>query len=212
MFIPDENQLLKIRQFLPNGAEVSSSDFICYTFIVTDNLVSRGLSKWGINELDVIAELSLGNPFTLNHEWDEVENSQGFIFDARIVEEDTAPNDVLNAAGNGDNNRQIIAKEGYCYIECDVCFPFSSPVVSGIEYGVLKYVSLGGFIYEDHFCPLCNCSFRDKQCSHDDPSEINAYMASMSKDVAPYYIRYGVYDLSELSLVLIPNIPGAKVK
>jgi hypothetical protein len=211
MLIPDKNQLSKIKKYLPSGTVIDAEELVYCTFIATDNLVSRRLSKWGIDELEPLANLLLGLPFTLNHEWGEVEESQGFIFDARIIEEDAPPTDILNAAGNGDNNRQIVKNEGYCYIECDVCFPAYSPIISGIKYGIFKYVSLGGFVYEDHVCPICECSFDDKRCSHYLPGDWTMN-TSDRMNTAPYYIRSSVYDLGELSLVLIPNIPGAKVK
>ena len=94
-------------------------------------------------------------------------------------------------------------------VEADVAFPVTSPVLSGLKFGLIGNVSLGGFVYSDVFCPSCRTSFDDKHCPHYVPDR--GWTAESDENFAPYFIRQGVYDLGELSIVLIPNIPAAGV-
>nr|WFD61482.1 MAG: hypothetical protein [uncultured cyanophage] len=66
----------------------------------------------------------------------------------------------------------------------------------------------GYFTIEDLWCPLCDCSFYDAACPHLIPSLVEPD----TEITAPFYIRKGSKDLGEVSLVLIPNLPGAKVE
>ena len=216
-------------------------EIVILTFIGADNLLNRGLGKWDVNDLPKLAALLPGLPLTLDHDWDQVSKVQGVIFEARVVHERvpvinpdhwtkpdltysqdgrnyavfTTKKDKLAPiarAGNFEWNRRIVAEEGYQTCEFDVAFPANSPALQGLRFGQLSSISLGGFNYKDHICPLCKTSFSDERCPHFIPEAWAGRTHETDEQVAPYFIRSGVFDLTEASIVLNPNLPGAGVK
>lgn len=203
-------QLVLINRYTPASMPpVEAEEVVSVTFIATDNLLTRSLGKWSEEDLDAIARLLPGLPFTLDHDWSDVAKSQGIVYDARVIRSTTAPAGAMDRAGNSSQNQEIVKREGYITVEADVAFPVTSPVLSGLKFGLIGNVSLGGFVYSDVLCPICKTSFDDKHCPHYVPDR--GWGAESDENVAPYFIRQGVYDLGELSIVLIPNIPAAGV-
>ncbi len=205
---PDEKQYEKILQYLPLEMKPpESTDFAILTFVATDNLISRGLSKWDKDELPKIAKFIQGCPFTLDHEWGEVEEAQGLCFDAKVkkIEPDMS---LIDQCNNKEWNQKIVKDEGYLNVEVNVAFPILSPILNSLRYGCSGSVSLGGFVYQEIWCPLCNTPFDDENCPHFIPNP----WEKKYKETAPYYVRKNLIDLAELSLVLIPNFKNAKLK
>ena len=203
---PTTEQLDIINQLKPISVDqLKIEDIEVIRVIATNNLVARSMAKWSLDDLGTIASLLPGLPFTLDHEWDEVEEVQGFIFDAKVVNREPTVKEI-NGAGLSEENLFAIKKDGGFYlVECEVAIPSFSPLITGLKFGARK-VSLGGFEFSDMVCPLCDNSFFSHKCSHRIP---NGY--EQTEDTAPYYVRSGVYDLGELSLVLISNMPYAEV-
>jgi hypothetical protein len=209
---PTPEQLEKINSYTPDNMEpLEAIEVGVVQIIATDNLLNRSWGKWGVEELPKLAALLPGLPYILNHDWNKVEGSQGLIFDARVEKYENAPDYILKAANNGAMNREIFAKEKYQALITDVAFPIKSPALEMTRFGMLQRVSLGGFMYTKQVCPLCNISFSDEECPHFPPEPMWGLTPQYDPRVAPYYIRAGVYDLGELSAVIIPNIPGAAV-
>jgi hypothetical protein len=206
---PTDEQYDKILAHLPlQLTPPAKEDFAVLTFVATDNLINRSYSKWHLEELPKIAKMILGCPFTLDHDWGQIDKSQGICFDAKILKENSPDMTILDQCNNKSLNQQIVKTEGYVSVEVDVAFPSMSPVLNLLRYGASGCVSLGGFVFQDIWCPLCNTSFDDPDCPHFIPSP----WEKKYKDTAPYYIRKSIIDLAELSLVLIPNYPNAKIK
>lgn len=208
---PTPAELEIINSLLPGGGEpLTDRDIIVETIVATDNLISRSKSKWHKDALPELAELIVGLPFTLDHDWDEVEKVIGRVFAARVKKYDTAPNRILKACGQQINNLQAIKDDGgYLTCECDVFIQIDSPAVQAIKLGKIDRVSIGGFDYQDLWCPLCDLSFFDKHCPHGVP---DSWSWDDDEDLAPYYQRKDATDLGEISAVLIPNVPGAGIK
>jgi hypothetical protein len=208
---PTPAELEIINLLLPGGGEpLTDRDIVVETIVATDNLVSRSKSKWHKEAFPQLAELIVGLPFTLDHDWDEVEKVIGRVFAARVKKYPTAPDRILNACGEKLSNLQAIkADGGYLTCECDVFIQIDSPAVQAIKLGKLDRVSIGGFDYNDLWCPLCDCSFFNKACAHGAP---DPWSDRDDENIAPYYERKDAYDLGEISAVLIPNVPGAGIK
>jgi hypothetical protein len=129
------------------------------------------------------------------------------IFDARVSR--STDLSLLDLAGNSAINQEIFKKEGILQVEFDAAFPINSQALEGLRFGLLNKVSLGGFRFRSIDCPLCNMSFIRPECQHTIPW---VSMDGNSESItAPYYIRSGVYDLTECSLILCPNLPGAGI-
>lgn len=206
-----EKQVLKLNRFIPKGFPSPIPETLTVIdFVVADNLVNRGRGKWREKDLVVLAKMldTMGIPHTLDHDWEDINKTQGLVIEGRIVKGKTAPDDLVSAAGNKKLNSEIVEKEGFVQVFATVALPIDSPIVQRLSMGIGRAVSLGGFAFEDYVCPICDTSFTYKNCQHYIPGGWDAWGEDPNL-VAPYYIRDGLYDLGELSSVLIANLPGA---
>lgn len=202
-------QLAKINSFGSAGLPpYEANDLTAISFIATNNLIGRNQGKWSINTLKQIANLLPGISQTCNHDWYEIEDIQGVIFEATVFKSETAPSRLIDIGGNGAINRQIIDQEGFAACLYKAALPSSNMVLSGLRLGSISKVSIGGFCGASYICPLCNVAFEDPDCPHYMPWDAQD---AADKRYAPYFLRDGAWDLGEVSLVLIPNIPGAGI-
>lgn len=211
---PTPEQLARVNKYRPKGTPpIKETEVISIPFIASDNLVSRSLGAWDIDSLHSMAKLFPGRALTLDHRWEQVEKTVGFIYDAAIIQSLDAPAELLTAAGNFDLNRQIVGKNGFTQLILYTAVEISSPVVSGLRFRRLGDVSTGGFTNGDLICPLCETSFDHKHCPHYIPDFWSTRMAEWGEIdgdlIAPFFIRTGFIDAVELSLVLCGNLPGA---
>ena len=201
---PTPEEMEKIKKF----SNAEPHQVVVIEIIGADNLMNRSRGKWSVDSLRSLAMLAPGITLTLDHDWENINKVQGRVFDAYCEEEDEIPYDELAKAGNFELNRWIVQEEGYKKLELKAIIPVDAPILESLWLGTICYVSLGNFTIEDIWCPLCDCSFYDAKCPHLIPSLIEPD----TDMTAPFYIRKGSRDLGEVSLVLIPNLPGAKVE
>jgi hypothetical protein len=195
--------MLKIKKF----SNAEPHQVVVVEITAADNLMNRGRGKWSKDSLLKLAMLAPGITVTLDHDWENINKVQGRVFDAKYEEEEP-PYNELAKAGNFELNSWIVGDEGYAKLELKAIIPVDSPILESLWLGTISYVSLGNFTIEDLWCPLCDCSFYDAACPHLIPSLVEPD----TEITAPFYIRKGSKDLGEVSLVLIPNLPGAKVE
>lgn len=206
-----DSQISKLNRFVPVGfPKPNPEDLTVVSFIVADNLVNRGRGKWQEKDLKKLARMldTMGVPHTSDHDWEDIEKTQGLVIAGNIVKNLTAPDDLISAAGNKDLNSEIVKKEGFVQVLATVVFSINSAIVQRLSMGIGRAVSLGGFAFKDYVCPICETSFTYKNCQHYIPGSWDAWGEDPNL-VAPYYVRDGLYDLGELSSVLIANLPGA---
>jgi hypothetical protein len=200
---PTAAQLQKIQSYgsaaLPSVAEIE-----VIPVIATDNFCARSLTKWSLPALNTIASKLPGLPCQLDHNWSEVGTIVGLVFEATVLSLDRVPQELLSA---NRHNAQIFSSEGYHPVIAHVAFPKTSSLLSGIQLGALNSVSIGGFTVTDYHCPWCNVSYSDPDCPHVPP----AWWRQTTSNTAPYSIRVDTDDLGELSIVTIPDVPGAKI-
>ncbi len=208
---PNSTQLKTLNLLQPRDTEPLTADEIALVeFVAADNLVNRSSSKWHISALPELADLLPGLNLMLDHDWDEVQKNQGIVIDAWIDKADSAPIELIEAAGNGVANRQIVAAEGYQAIHIDVAMRINSPLMDALRYCEVQFLSQGGFDYKDIWCPICDHSYFDKHCPHMLP-DCWGYYDDDEEETMPYFERKSIVDLGEISLVTIPNLPGARV-
>ena len=208
---PNSTQLKTLNLLQPRDTEPLMADEIALVeFVAADNLVNRSSSKWHISALPELADLLPGLNLMLDHDWDEVQKNQGIVIDAWINKADSAPIELIEAAGNGTANRQIVAAEGYQAIHIDVAMRINSPLMDALRYCEVQFLSQGGFDYKDIWCPICDDSYFSKHCAHMLP-DCWGYHDHEDDESMPYFERKLIVDLGEISVVTIPNLPGARV-
>lgn len=206
-----KQQIDKLVQFVPTGFSYpNSSNLTTVKFVVADNLVNRSKGKWIEKDLITMAQMldTLGLPHTSDHDWENLAKTQGIIIEGEVVKQSLAPTDLISAAGNRKINTDVVKNEEFIQVVATVVFPVDSLIVQKLSMGIGRAVSLGGFAFADYLCPICNVSFSHKNCPHYIPGSWEAWSEDSSL-VAPYYVRDGLYDIGELSSVLIGNLPGA---
>jgi len=207
-----EQQLSKLNKFRPsNFPLIDNKEMVAVSFVVADNLINRSKGKWVEKDLIKMTKMldTMGLPHILDHDWEEVEDVQGIIIEASLVKPEP-PTELVNALQNSELNRQIIKKEGFIQVIATVAFPVDSETIDRLRIGLGRAVSLGGFSFKDYVCPICNTSFSFKNCPHYIPDSWTEWDTDPAL-IAPYYIRDGLYDLGELSTVVIANLPGASL-
>ena len=224
-FHPTKRQMELISSLsVPHLGEVSADELAVVSFIAADNLMNRSASKWDLTALKKIPNmLKKGLPLMLNHDWDNISSIAGIIFDGKTVRSANTDgrelNRIISLSGAEQFNREIILNEGYWTAQVSAAIPLNTfdyvqktyvenPILRGIRLGYYRFVSCGFHMYELH-CPLCNTSFMDRKCPHVPPSTIGE--TDPDGIIAPYAIRKKLTDMGELSLVTIPNLPGAEV-
>lgn len=208
-----KQQLTKLNKFRPSGfPSIPVEQMISVSFVAADNLVNRSKGKWREKDLKLIAKMldSQGLPHIIDHNWDNVAEAQGIIIEAKTVKTADAPIELVNVLQNEGLNYKIVKEEGYIQVIATVAFPVESNTVKRLSMGIGRAVSLGGFSFKDYVCPACNTSFSSKNCPHYIPDSWTEWDVDPAL-VAPYYIRDGLYDLGELSTVVIANLPGASL-
>jgi hypothetical protein len=211
MGTPTDKQLTLINQFIPVGASsMTAAEVITIPFVAADNLVNRSLDCWDVPSLKKMTQLLPGLPMTLDHDWDDTSKEWGRIYNAEFIRSQTAPEGAIDRAGNANRNRQIIAKHGFNQVVFEVFAPVDSPVVKALKRGHSGGVSTGGFQFTDYFCPSCDKSFYDENCPHVPPDRWMG-ITEDDPDVAPYAIRVGLFDIGEVSIVTMPNLPNAGI-
>lgn len=211
MGTPTDKQLERINQFIPSGMPaMTASDVVTVPFVAADNLVNRSLDCWDVASLKKMAQLLPGLPMTLDHDWEDTSKEWGRIYKAELVSSKTAPEEAIDRAGNASRNRQVIEKNGFSQVIFEVFAPIDSPVVKALKRGHSGGVSTGGFQFKDYFCPICDTSFYDPKCPHVPPDRWMGFTDD-DPDVAPYAIRVGLFDIGEVSIVTMPNLPNAGI-
>jgi hypothetical protein len=209
---PSNKAMNAINQLLPNGADkLTAEQVISVPFIAADNLINRSYDKWDIPSLATMAAMLPGLPAMLDHDWDDISKIWGTIYNAELVQSNSAPNAALDRAGNLENNRKIVATEGFSQVVFEVFATVDSPVVRALQGGHPGSISTGGFRFRDYVCPLCNTSFSDEEnCLHVPPDNWWR-LPGTHATIAPYAIRVGMFDIGEASIVSIPNLPNAGI-
>jgi hypothetical protein len=143
-------------------------------------------------------------PFTVNHDWNEVEEALGVVIDAQRLSLETAPDKFVNNYAK-KSNRSILKADGWMPVAGKVVFRNDNEILDQLSMGMGNKVSIGGFNVTDYWCPICRVSFEDRSvCSHVPPS---MWYEDTDKTM-PYIVRKDVDDMGEVSLCLIPNAPS----
>jgi len=213
MGTPNADQLAKVQAHAPKGINYTADRFVSVPIMASHNLMSYSNGVWDTDSLEAMARQFPGKPAQLNHNWDDVQDSIGLIYDAFLLRSMDAPTHILNAADFFDINRQIVAKDGFIGLIIMAAFPVESAAVDAIAQSRARGISTGGLTSGEYGCPLCELSFEDANCPHIPPHPMLLHLYGSDPDMnfAPYYVRQGFHTGIEVSLVVSGNLPGAEV-
>lgn len=209
---PTPEQMERIRTYQVTGFEpLIAEELYVVTAVVADNLVNRTFGRWSVRSIESMARLIIGVPATLDHDWQDVRKVWGRTFDATVVRTpaERVPAELLERAGNGVYNREIVREEGLVQCVASAYTPIDHPIIPAIRYGQCNEVSTGGFDYTAVVCPECRVPFGYQKCRHYPPS-LNGRNTDDPNE-QPYFIRDGLVDVLEWSLVVCPNLPGVGI-
>lgn len=230
---PTESQLQKICAY--TGKESSAEDWFVMTAMASNNLINRSIRKWHPNVLRQMEAYYPGRPLILNHDWDDCSEAVGLIYDAKLINSTTAPEEALNRPSMVENqiNQGIVNREGYSclYVMCAIDSSLTN-LVDGIQSRRLNDVSTGGLLNSVRLiCPDCTAEmgrevtftetdkFGEYTCKHLIPWRLSDIgcgddMDDDEEDEYPYasYLELdGIKDMVELSLCQCGNLPMAKI-
>jgi hypothetical protein len=184
----------------------------------SDNLVSRNYKVWHDNVLEQMPQQLIGKSLLKNHDWDNVENSTGFILDAFLA------NDSLPEYSQDKmyKNLSFIKDKGYKCVYCIAAIHASKAQdIMDIKTMRISKCSTGGVLSEvDIICPNCSAEYGrevsffeiDEYGNYICPHQIpGGYDYDEDDELADYAIWNGVFDGVELSLVVCGNLFKAEI-
>lgn len=215
---PNQAHLDKINTYL--NKETTSEEWFVMPVRASDNIINRSKKKWSVEILQAMASRTNGSSFLINHDWDDVEASIGFIFDGFLKQETMAPQRQVPDVE--EHNAEIISAEGYWCYYAWVAIPRSHDSVQAVEQRRQQFISTGGYVSKARYiCPICtkekgyevgvwDMNVEGKYiCPHSLPGW--GYWDDSEGLEMPYVVVNGVYDPVEISLVTSGNLPNAEV-
>lgn len=213
---PDVDQLAKINEYRRKGTPLFvASELVSVPMRASHNLISHSNMSWAPSSLADMALGMPGKPFIKDHNWDNLDATLGFIYDAELLHSMVAPAEFLGGE-YGEKNRQIIAREGFYQLILHVAIEATHPLVRDIELRKVDGVSTGTLTKGVYSCPICATEFPCGQ--HLPPTGEIRYLqktGQLSEEeeaaIAPYIIRSGNFWCCETSQVTVPQLPEAKI-
>jgi hypothetical protein len=216
MGAPSPEQLAKINEYRRDGLPPwTASDLVSVPIRASHNLLSHNRMAWTPASLADMALGMPGKPYLKDHEWENLGSALGFIYEAELLHSPIAPAALLKGE-YGENNRTIVAKEGFYQLILHVAIEATHEIVREIELRRADGVSTGTLTHGIYICPLCEIEFpcgqhlpptweilQTKRRGELTPEEAEA--------IAPYIIRDGNYYCCETSQVNVPNLPETRV-
>ncbi|MEL6853661.1 MAG: hypothetical protein AAFO83_00970 [Cyanobacteria bacterium J06607_13] len=228
---PTAAQLNRINAM--TGRTWDEGDWFVVPLRASDNLISHSYRVWSLDILQQMARTYRDAADSLlNHDWYDVEKTVGFVFESLLIRDDGAPDEILDAGGMGEVNRQIVDEQGYCWLYLNVAIKSDLvAVVKGVEEMRLNDISTGTLLNKPKmYCPECSRehgrkvsffeTYTDKEdneryrCPHYLPTPWMLYYTSLFDEEIPFasYVELdGTNQSVEVSFVVDGNLPAAQV-
>ena len=189
----------------------------------SDNLINGSLRRWTLNVLNQMVQVTNGVSFLVDHNWDKLNASVGFVFDGFIHKGSIVPDRQVK--GMEEWNKTILEKEGYMSYYSWVALPTNQDIVEMVKTRRAQFISTGGMLNNmRQICPLCTEEKgvevgvwdKDKEgfyvCPHTLPGMAWLYeYDDIQAQEMPYVILDGEYHPVEISFVNAGNLPNAQV-
>ena len=197
------------RVYTPIGALTPPREqWFVVPVLSANNLVNLSREKWSPDALQQLAAKSLRSSVLFDHEWDEVEESIGFLLSGEVVSippaQAIALSGLLAEGGEPELNMRVVAREGY-HALIQMAVLFDPEAISLVLAGVASKVSIGAFVDpEDWVCPHDGKPFAESD--YLPPGYFHPQAPT-----AEYAIRNAARDQIEFSFVVSPRLAGARV-
>jgi hypothetical protein len=165
---PDNEQLSQIIKL--TGVESTADQWIVAGVHASNNLLDCSDRRWALNILAGMGLSFIGRPLIVNHSWDDVEASRGFVISSALVKDDASivPESMLSGAGAEVYNKEIIEKEGLVWLYLCVAIPRSSAAAEMVLTRTANDVSTGSTHHNPYLrCPNCERSSNGKEVRMD---------------------------------------------
>lgn len=217
---PTEEQLAAINKWKPYGQpEYVAQEVLSVPILASTSMLRRDMTVWTERALRSMTATYGGESLHLNHDWDDVKEAIGFVYDAEIIKIPAggmmAKNIILERSINSEIDEQVYDKQGFMGVVCYAAVAAESSASGAIRYRQLSDVSTGGlFNNVKYICPLCGGDFGPDD-EHYPPSAYAQYLVDMGdlepEQVAPFAWKDGWHESLELSFVTIGNVPQATI-
>ncbi len=161
--------------------ELKEEDVFNFRVVACDDQVDRDHERFTPKALDQLAELFVGSPIIMDHEW-SAKGQTARIYDAEVQETNGVNRLVLSA--------YMLRNEA------------TAPVIQAIEGGILREVSVGCSV-NHAVCSVCGTDKAKDWCKHIPGRDYDGKTCVVELDEAT--------DAYELSFVAVPAQPGAGV-
>lgn len=218
---PTDEQLEAMNRFKPAGqADYSRNEMLSVPILASNNFVRHDLTVWTERALTSMAATYPGEVLMLNHDWGDVKESVGFVYDCELIRIPAggmmAKERLLGQSINADIDGELYDKQGFLAVVCYGAVPADSPFAGVIRNRLVADVSTGGTFLNGskYICPLCGGDF-GKNDEHWPPGGYTQMLVQMGELdpalVAPFAWREGYHKSIELSFVTEGNVPGATI-
>lgn len=217
---PTEEQLAAINKWKPYGqADYVVNELLSVPILASTSMLRHDMTVWTEKTLQSMAATYAGESLMLNHNWEDVKESIGFVYDAEIIKIPAggmmAKNLLLERSINSEVDEQVYDKQGFMAVICYAAIAAESPSAGAIRYRQVSDVSTGGMIQNaKYICPLCGGDFGSDD-EHYPPTPWVNFMVQMGEIdgelVAPFAWKDGWHNSFELSFVTVGNVPQATI-
>ena len=196
---PKPPEAKMIAQF--TGYPCDPDDWEMVTLRASDNLTWKSFrAVWHPNVLNEMVKQYPGKTLLMDHGSSRIENSRGFFVKSVMIQDETAPDEILNNMGRGKMNRSIVKDHGWQQVVLMAAVhKDESALLSRIKSRAVHNTSTGTMLENvQHICPHCSKKMgrevesQEKDgdgkyvCPHEVPTWVMLWLADMGyfdKDV-----------------------------
>lgn len=217
---PTEEQLAMVNRYKPYGQpDYDKQEILSVPILASSNLLRWDMTVWTEKALHSMSATFPGQALMINHDWDDVRSSLGFVYDSEIVkipnQSTPAKEFLLDLSINSDVDSELFDKTGFSAVIAYAAIAADSPTAGAIRYRQLADVSTGGmFLGRKYICPLCGGDFGGED-AHYPPGGYSQFLVQAGEidadEVAPFAWVDGWHQSQEVSFVTMGNVPQATI-
>lgn len=155
---PNPDDLASINKL--TGRNDPAEEWTVFPFLASDNILNYNYRVWSANTLEQMERGYIGANLILNHDSGNVESSVGFIFDAKLYQDNNPSEEILNASIFGEVNKTITDQDGYKWLLLKGAVQSGTAASEAGLYRRAQACSTGFWLYDQRtICPDCSKSY-----------------------------------------------------